>query len=49
MHPSPCSTSTAPPSHTAADPKTNRLADRAYQGWTIAAMLVLLATLWLFW
>jgi hypothetical protein len=49
MHPAPCSTSGAPPDHAAADPKISRSADRAYQGWTIAAMLLLLATLWLFW
>jgi hypothetical protein len=44
-----CSTSSAPPGQSAADPKVSPLADRAYQGWTVAAMLLLLATLWLFW
>ncbi len=49
MHPSPCSTSSAPPGRAIVEPKANRLDDRIYQGLTIAAMLLSLASLWLFW
>lgn len=44
-----CSTSSAPAGQPPADVKAGKWADRAYQGWTVAAMLLLLATLWLFW
>jgi hypothetical protein len=46
MHPSPTHASTSPPTHA---PQTNRLDDWAYQGLTIAAMLLLIASLVSFW
>jgi hypothetical protein len=54
MHSSPCSTQSGPPADASADQKTahpgaGRWDYRIYQGLTIAAMLVSLATLWLFW
>jgi len=49
MHSSLGTTSAAPPGHTTAEQKAIQSADRTYQYSTIAAMLVMLATLWLFW
>lgn len=49
MHPSPSHAFTSPPTHTSVSAQPNLLAERAYQGLTIAAMLVLLASLLSFW
>jgi hypothetical protein len=49
MHPSPSHAFTSPPAHTSAHSQPNLLAERAYQGLTIAAMLVLLLSLLSFW
>ena len=48
MHSSPCSAATLPPNSTSADRKSGQLAERAYQGLTIVAMLLLLYSLGLF-
>ncbi len=49
MHPSPCNAIPSPPTHTSGSPQPNQLTERAYQGLTIAAMLLLLASLLSFW
>ncbi len=49
MHPSPCSADISPPASTSADPQPSQSAGRAYQAVTVAVMLWLLASLWLFW
>jgi hypothetical protein len=49
MHPSSSHAFTSPPTHTSASAQPNLQAERVYQGLTIAAMLVLLASLLSFW
>ena len=49
MHPSPSDAFTSPPAHTSASAQPNLLAERAYRGLTIAAMLVILLSLLSFW
>jgi len=49
MQPSPRSISPSPPSLAGAMPHTNLSADRAYQGVTVLAMLLILGSLVLFW
>jgi hypothetical protein len=49
MHPSPSHAFPSSPTPTSASPQTNLLAERAYQGLTIAAMLVILLSLLSFW
>jgi hypothetical protein len=49
MHSSPSHAFTSPPAQTSATAQPNLLAERAYQGLTIAAMLVILASLLSFW
>jgi len=49
MHPSPTHAFTSPPAHTRVSAQPNLLAERAYRGLTIAAMLGLLASLLSFW
>jgi hypothetical protein len=48
MHSYPCSAATSPINSTNADRKSSQLAERAYQGLTIVAMLLLLYSLGLF-
>jgi hypothetical protein len=48
MNPSPLPATTSPPASAPAASQPSRLAGRVYQGLTIAAMLVLLWSLWLF-
>lgn len=49
MGPSPHSATTSPSASSGSDQGANQLAGRAYQTVTIAAMVLLLASLWLFW
>jgi hypothetical protein len=49
MHPSPSHAFTSPPTPTSASAQPNLLAERAYQGLTIAAMLAILLGLLSFW
>jgi hypothetical protein len=49
MPPSPSIASTSQPAQTSAAQQPNQLADWAYQGLTIAAMLLLLGSLLSFW
>jgi hypothetical protein len=49
MHPSPCHAFTSPPTPASASAQPNLLAERVYQGLTIAAMLVILLSLLSFW
>jgi len=48
MHPSPQSAEIPPRASEPGLPRTSASAERAYQGLTIAFMLLLLASLWLF-
>lgn len=48
MQPFPCSVNTSPPPSTSADAQRNQVTERAYQGLTIAAMLLLVYSVWLF-
>ena len=48
MHTSPQSAPTSPPASPNGNQRSSLSADRAYQSMTIAAMLLLLGSLWLF-
>ena len=48
MQSSPCSTATLPPNSTNPNPEPGQFVERAYRGLTIAAMLILLYSIWLF-
>jgi hypothetical protein len=49
MHPSPSHRFNSAPTHSGASPQPNPLAERAYRGITIAAMVALLASLLSLW
>jgi hypothetical protein len=49
MHPSPSHAFTSPPTRISDSAQPSLLAERAYQGLTIAAMLVILFSLVAFW
>jgi hypothetical protein len=49
MHTSPVAVPGSPPVSSHDTPQTLKRAERAYQGLTIAAMILLLASLWLIW
>jgi hypothetical protein len=48
MHPSPQSVANTPPTAAPNSPQPSLSAERVYQGLTIAFMLLLLGSLWLF-
>ncbi len=49
MHPSPIAATASPPTSAETKPRSNERADRAYQGLTIAVMILLLGSLLSLW